>query len=247
MANRRLLVAALCALVLVASACSTSTNGVPSLVTPTVGSSANPSPANPSGFPSSAFSTSTGSGGATAPASSAAGAGSNASGPIPGDRSQPGGDAGARSYLAQKGWLDASGRVLVEKFSEENDEDVDDDSAFCNYVFGTLSQVQEAAKLASSTKFEDDDSGDDGSGSIACAYSDTNDDDAFILAIGVATDVEADQEGGAGLVAHRIGTSYESALGYAPGTSVLVGETAGAAWLTAAAARVDLTGVTKDS
>lgn len=245
MSDCRLVVAGLGAAVVLLAGCSSTKNATPATGGSSTPAASSPSTAGrPANSPSgSAVSTDTASGSGSAPTSDTE---SNVSGPTPGDPSQPGGDRTARAYLAGKGWLDASGRVIAEKFAEFSNSD-SDDSAFCSYVFGTLAQVRASAKLAPTATFDDQNSGDDNSGSFACGYV-AGSDDVFVIAVGRTADIESGQANGADLVFHHIDTTYESALGYPPGTTTpTIDKASATSWLTAAAARIDLTGITKDS
>ena len=76
-----------------------------------------------------------------------------------------------------------AGKIGAFALLQQDDDNVDDDTAFCSYLFGTLAQVQATAKLARTTKFDDNGSGDDGGGSFACAYSDSAGHDQFIPSV----------------------------------------------------------------
>jgi hypothetical protein len=170
--------------------------------------------------------------------------GENASGPAPGG-SQPGGDPTARAYLANKGWINPAGQVVAEAFNL-NGNGQSDDQAFCTYVFGTPNEIATASKISATLTFDDPNSGSQGDGTILCAYtSAAQTGDVIGMGVGNSSALATTAAGGKDPIAVAAGPGEEVLLSYGPQYGGAVMPAAAAkAWLQAAVARLDFTGMT---
>lgn len=171
--------------------------------------------------------------------------GDNAIGPAPGG-SQPGGDPTARAYLAQKGWINPAGQVVAQAFNL-NGNGQSDDQAFCTYVFGTLEQIAKTSQISTTpASFDDNNSGSQGDGTILCAYNPLGQSgDVLGMGVGNTKALASTAAGGKDVVTVPASRTNEILLAYDPqyGGPAMT-PAAAKAWLGAALARVDFSGLT---
>lgn len=215
--------AALVLLTVGLTACSSSTTGSGSPISPAAptGTSSDATPGPTAADPTAADPTATG---------------PTTAGPTGGatDGNEP------KTTLQAKDLIDAQGRVRLAKLP---DTDAAVSQAACSYLFGTPQQLASAAKTGALTQ----QSGPGATvlpGALACVYDAASTKELFVIAIGKTTAMASVESAGKDVVKVPAGSGLEAVLGYNPAYSGSTIATAdGQALLTAAVQRADLTGL----